>query len=73
MTTKISISLQDEALTALDQFIADKNLPSRSAAIQEAIAMMTSTNLQNAYAQAFTEWNDEQAEDWDTVSSDGIS
>lgn len=74
MTTKISISLTDSTVATLDQFIAKHNLPSRSSAIQQAIAQLTATDLRNDYARAWQEWEDgADADAWDASAGDGIS
>ena len=56
MTTKISISLADETVEALDRFIVQRKFASRSSAIKAAIDQMTSVDLTDEYARAHREW-----------------
>ncbi|MDO4898740.1 MAG: ribbon-helix-helix domain-containing protein [Rothia sp. (in: high G+C Gram-positive bacteria)] len=73
MTTKISISLADETVAALDQFIAEQGIASRSAAIQQAIARLTAADLGAEYAQAWREWEESgEADTWDVAVGDGL-
>lgn len=74
MTTKLSITLPDDTLKALDSLIEERKIPSRSAAIQAAIKQYITPDLRDAYARAMQEWDDE-AENviWGTVAGDGVS
>lgn len=73
MTTKISISLADETVEALDRFIAQRKFASRSSAIQSAIDQMTSGDLTDEYARAHREWAESGEEDvWGQTSGDGL-
>ena len=74
MTTKLSITLPDDTLKALDSLIEERKIPSRSAAIQAAVKQYITPDLRDAYARAMQEWDDE-AENviWGTVAGDGIS
>ena len=74
MTTKLSITLPDDTLKALDSLIEERKIPSRSAAIQAAVKQYITPDLRDAYARAMQEWDDE-AENviWGTVAGDGVS
>ena len=74
MTTKLSITLPDDTLKALDSLIEERKIPSRSAAIQAAIKQYITPDLWDPYARAMQEWDDE-AENviWGTVAGDGVS
>ncbi|MDO4791068.1 MAG: ribbon-helix-helix domain-containing protein [Buchananella hordeovulneris] len=73
MTVKISISLADESLAALDKYIQEKRIPSRSAAIQLSIQQLTAPDLRTAYFAAAEEWeNSADAGLWETVSGEGL-
>lgn len=69
MTTKISISLPDETVEALDKFVKAGRSPSRSAAISQALQQLTSNTLAEEYAQAMSELEEDT---WDQASSDGL-
>jgi Arc/MetJ-type ribon-helix-helix transcriptional regulator len=70
---KLSISLPDEDVAALDEFVADSGLPSRSAGVQQAIRSLRNPELEQDYAAAWDEWESsgEQAA-WDGVAGDGL-
>ncbi|WP_371163685.1 ribbon-helix-helix domain-containing protein [Buchananella felis] len=73
MTVKISISLADESLAALDKYIREKKIPSRSAAIQLSIQQLTAPDLRAAYAAAAQEWEDSaDAALWEATSGEGL-
>jgi Ribbon-helix-helix protein, copG family len=55
---KLSISLSDEDLAALDAYVARAGLSSRSAAVQRAIAMLRYPTLEQDYGNAWSEWAD---------------
>ena len=59
MTTKLSITLPDDTLKALDSLIEERKIPSRSAAIQAAVKQYITPDLRDAYARAMQEWDDE--------------
>lgn len=69
---KISVSLTHEELERLDHFIEQENLPGRSAGIQRALRNLTDHRLEDAYAQAFTQWSGSEDEAaWETATGDG--
>ena len=47
---KLSISLPEEDVAALDRYVRAAGIPSRSAAIQRAIRMLQDPELEDAYA-----------------------
>ena len=69
---KLSVSISDEDLDALDAYAEAHRLPSRSAAIRCAIRLLRTSDLVPAYVAAFEEWSDEDAELWDRVVGDGL-
>lgn len=71
---KISVSLAQDELAALDQFVAEAGLSSRSAGIQMAIRRLPDGDLESDYAAAWEEWEATgEAEAWDSTSLDGLA
>ncbi|NLE98657.1 MAG: ribbon-helix-helix protein, CopG family [Propionibacterium sp.] len=71
---KLSVSISEEDVEALDRFVHAAGLKSRSAAIQQAIRRLGDPELQRAYDEAFEEWDSSaDAEAWETVSGDGTA
>lgn len=71
---KVSVSLSEDDLRTLDDYARDQHLPSRSAAVQQAIALLRAPALEQAYVTAWDEW--ESAPDaaaWDRTAGDGLS
>lgn len=70
---KLSISLPEEDVDFLDIFADRAGMHSRSAVVQQAIAMLKAADLADAYERAFDEWHDTGEEAvWDTAAGDGI-
>lgn len=71
---KLSVSLPDEDVATLDEFVRSAGLRSRSAALQHAIRLLRLPDLERDYEAAWDEWeaSGEQAA-WSTTSADGIS
>jgi len=69
-TTKVSISLTEADLSYLDTQTLSGRYPSRSAALHDAIRHLRESELADAYAEAFAEW-DEQS--WDDAVGDGLT
>ncbi|NLT28933.1 MAG: ribbon-helix-helix protein, CopG family [Propionibacterium sp.] len=71
---KLSVSLSEEDLAALDRHVSQAGLGSRSAGIQDAIRRLPDRGLQDAYAEAWEEW---QASDdgahWENLVPDGLT
>lgn len=70
---KISVSLSSEDLATIDAVAQRRQLPSRSAVLQEAIRGLRNIELSAEYDVAFAEWADEDAELWDRTTSDGLA
>lgn len=71
---KVSVSLSEEDLAALDRYVEHAGLESRSAAVQQAIRRLEDPQLEADYASAWEEWartGDEDA--WAATSSDGLA
>lgn len=70
---KLSVSLPEDDVEFLDEYAAQTGIGSRSATVHQAIALLRSANLEDAYAVAWDEWDaSEDARLWETVNADGI-
>lgn len=71
---KLSVSLSDEDIAVLDDYVTRAGLPSRSAGLQRAVQMLRYPDLEDDYAQAWTQWSaDEDAAAWETTAGHGMS
>lgn len=71
---KLSVSLPDEDVAALDEYARAQGLKSRSAALQRAIRMLRQPALEQDYAAAWEEWeaSGEEAA-WEATAADGLA
>lgn len=70
---KVSVSIPEQDLRFLDDFVADKGLGSRSAGVHEAIGALRHMALSLEAEQAIAEWYDSgEAEVWDVTVADGL-
>jgi len=70
---KVSVSLPGDDVEYLDHFADEHGLPSRSAALQEAIRRLRAAELGAAYETAWDEWAASgDAEAWEGTSADGV-
>jgi len=71
---KLSVSLPDEDVAALDDYARAQGLKSRSAALQCAIRMLRYPALAQDYAEAWDEWeaSGEEAA-WEATAADGLA
>ncbi|OBH20197.1 ribbon-helix-helix protein, CopG family [Mycolicibacter terrae] len=70
---KLSVSLSDADVAALDAYVANTGLPSRSAGLQRAIRMLRYPTLDDDYRRAWAEWSEGGEEEaWDRAVADGI-
>jgi Arc/MetJ-type ribon-helix-helix transcriptional regulator len=70
---KLSVSLSEDEVAALDKYAQAAGLASRSAAIQQAIRLLGDPELEDAYAAAWDEWEasgDTAA--WESTAADGL-
>ncbi|MFK5688486.1 CopG family ribbon-helix-helix protein [Ornithinimicrobium sp. LYQ92] len=68
------MSLSEEDLAALDRYVEQAGLESRSAAVQQAIRRLQDPQLEADYAAAWQEWATAGDEDaWAAASSDGLT
>jgi Arc/MetJ-type ribon-helix-helix transcriptional regulator len=68
-SVKVSVSIPDDDLAYLDTQTLAGRYPSRSAALHDAIRMLRESELADAYAEAFAEWQDDA---WDAAAADGL-
>lgn len=71
---KLSISLSDDDVAFVDDYVAAAGLASRSAAIQRALHLLRQPELEQDYEQAWEEWaaSGDQAA-WDSTVGDGLA
>jgi Arc/MetJ-type ribon-helix-helix transcriptional regulator len=70
---KVSVSLPDEDLEFLDQYVQQAGLDSRSAAVQKAVRLLRTAELGAAYAAAWEEWDASgDAALWESTVADGL-
>ncbi|HEY4026622.1 MAG TPA: ribbon-helix-helix domain-containing protein [Candidatus Dormibacteraeota bacterium] len=70
---KVSASLPDDDVTFLDEYAAKIGAPSRSAVIHQAIGLLRTASLEQAYAAALDEWEaSEDAALWASTVGDGM-
>ncbi|OLR94630.1 ribbon-helix-helix domain-containing protein [Actinokineospora bangkokensis] len=68
---KLSVSLPEEDVRFLDEYLARAGSASRSSVISEAIGLLRRSSLAEEYAAAFAEWDTgEDAELWDRTAPD---
>lgn len=70
---KVSVSIPEQDLRFLDEYVVGKGLDSRSAAVHEAIGALRQMALTLEAEQAIAEWYDSgEAEVWDVTVADGL-
>ena len=73
MLVKVSVSIPDDDVAFLDDYVRNRNAPSRSAALQRAIRLLRAAELSDDYAAAFDEWRDDADNAaWEATSRDGL-
>ncbi len=71
---KLSVSLPDEDVAILDEFVRTAGLPSRSAALHRAVRMLRLPELDQDYEAAWNEWEASgNHKAWDVTAADGIA
>ena len=71
---KLSVSLPDEDIEFLDEYARSQGYRSRSAVLHRTVRLLRSTELGDAYAEAWTEWAEAgEADLWESTSSDGVT
>lgn len=67
------MSLPGEDVEFLDKYASTKGYESRSAVVHKAVRLLRSSELGDAYADAWSEWSDSDGTDWETVVGDGLA
>ncbi len=71
---KLSVSLSDDDVAILDEYVSKAQLPSRSAGLQRAVQLLRYPDLEDSYAQAWNEWAaSEECAAWDSTAGDGTA
>ena len=71
---KLSVSLPDDDVAALDEFVRKTGLGSRSAGVLQAVRMLRLAGLEEDYAAAWTEWDESgEREMWEQTVGDGVA
>ena len=71
---KVSVSLTDEDVTFVDEYARQIGAASRSAVIHQAINLLRTAELEDAYASAWEEWDESaDAQLWENAAADGIA
>ncbi len=74
MSMKLSVSLPDDDVEYLDEYVVAQRLDSRSAALRKAIRLLRTSELGSAYEEAWAEWDDsDDGPAWDAVAGDGLA
>jgi Arc/MetJ-type ribon-helix-helix transcriptional regulator len=70
---KLSISLPDEDVAALDNYARASGLRSRSAAVRHAIRLLEHPDLEDDYVTAWEEWESSgERAAWEATAADGL-
>ena len=71
---KLSVSLPDEDVAVLDEYVRTSGLSSRSAAVQIAVRLLRHPDLEQDYAAAWQEWDSSGEQGlWDGTVGDGLA
>lgn len=70
---KLSVSLPDADVAFLDEYVKERRLESRSAALQRAVGRLRTEQLIAEYEEAFDEWSEsDDAALWSRTAGDGL-
>ena len=70
---KLSVSLSEEDVAALDRYAQSSGLKSRSAAVQHAIRLLGDPAMEQDYAAAWEEWRSSgEGAAWEVTVGDGL-
>ena len=71
---KLSISLPDEDVALLDDYVRTSGLASRSAGVQHAVRLLRHPELEQDYAAAWEEWDSSGEQGlWEATAADGLA
>jgi Arc/MetJ-type ribon-helix-helix transcriptional regulator len=67
------VSLPEDDVALVDEYARRRGRSSRSSVIHRAIELLRMAELEDAYADAWDEWDGaEQSEQWESTAGDGI-
>jgi Arc/MetJ-type ribon-helix-helix transcriptional regulator len=70
---KVSVSLPEEDLAYIDEYVRRTGAPSRSSALHQAVTLLRMSEIEGAYASAWDEWRQsEDSEMWESTAGDGL-
>lgn len=70
---KLSVSLPEEDVEFVDEYATRTGVASRSSVLHQAIGLLRMSDLEQAYAAAWREWDaDPDAALWESTVADGI-
>jgi antitoxin MazE9 len=69
---KLSVSIPEDDVRFLDDYVKEQGLESRSAALHRAVRLLRSAELSGAYESAWDEWAASDATAWDATAGDGL-
>ena len=71
---KLSVSLSDEDVALLDEYVRTSGLGSRSAGVQHAVRLLRHPDLEQDYEAAWAEWDGAGEHSlWDGTAADGLA
>jgi Arc/MetJ-type ribon-helix-helix transcriptional regulator len=71
---KISVSLTDEDVALVDEYLSRSGLKTRSAVIRRALHLLRQPDLEDDYAAAWAEWaGSGEQEAWESTTADGVA
>jgi hypothetical protein len=70
---KVSVSLPDDDVEFLDAYAEATGIQSRSAVLHKAVGLLRTSQLGNAYEEAWASWQDSDDDSaWEAVTADGL-
>jgi Arc/MetJ-type ribon-helix-helix transcriptional regulator len=71
---KLSVSLPEDDVAVLDEYVRASGLHSRSAALQHAIRLLRHADLEQDYTAAWAEWDaSRERAAWEPTAGDGVA
>jgi hypothetical protein len=69
---KLSVSISNEEVDFIDSYASEHGVDSRSGVVQRALSLLRAGELGDDYAAAWAEWDEADADAWDSATGDGI-
>ena len=71
---KLSVSLSDDDVAILDEYVRTSGVSSRSAALQRAVRLLRLPDLERDYRAAWAEGESSGDQDaWEGIAADGVA